>query len=245
MRRLHGPDGCPWDREQTHESLRPHLLEEAYELLEAIDSGETEAIAEELGDVLLQVLMHTAVAERLDEFELGDVVSRIANKLIARHPHVFADATAETAEDVRAGWENLKRQERPDRSRLDGVPTTLPALAESQTIQGRARRAGFDWPDIDGALEKLAEEIAELRQATSDAHREEEFGDVLFVMAHLAQTMGVNGEQALRRANSKFRRRFGQMERWAAEQSTELDDLDLEALDELWERAKALERGQL
>ena len=245
IRRLHGPEGCPWDREQTHESLRPHLLEEAYELLEAIDSGKAEPIAEELGDVLLQVLMHAAVAERLGEFELGDVVSRIAAKLIARHPHVFADATAETAEDVRENWDVLKQKERPNRSRLDGVPASLPALSESQTIQGRARRAGFDWPDIHGPLEKLSEEIAELALAETEKDREEEFGDVLFVIAHIAQTMGVDGEQALRRANGKFRRRFGLVERWAMEESLDLNELDIAALDELWERAKASERGQL
>ena len=245
IRRLHGPDGCPWDREQTHESLRPHLIEEAYELLEAIDSGKAEAIAEELGDVLLQVLMHAAVAERLGEFELGDVISRIATKLVARHPHVFADATAKTAEDVRESWEVLKQKERRDRPRLEGVPTTLPALAESQTIQGRARRAGFDWPDIHGPLEKLSEEIAELALAETEKDREEEFGDVLFVIAHIAQTMGVDGEQALRRANGKFRRRFGFVEEAAREQSLDLNALDIEARDELWERAKASERGQL
>ena len=245
VRRLHGPDGCPWDYEQTHESLRPHLLEEAYELLEAIDSGEAEAVAEELGDVLLQVLMHAAVAERLGEFTLDDVVTRIAAKLVARHPHVFGDASAETAEEVRANWEDLKRRERPGRSLLAGVPATLPALAESQTLQGRARRVGFDWPDIHGPLDKLAEEIAELALAETDADREEEFGDVLFVLAHIAQTLGVDGEQALRRANAKFRRRFGLVEGWAAEQSLDLAALELEALDQLWERAKASERGLL
>ncbi len=245
IRRLHGPDGCPWDREQTHESLRPHLLEESYELLEAIDSGEAESIAEELGDVLLQVLMHAAVAERLGEFEFGDVYSRIASKLVARHPHVFADGTAETAEDVRESWDVLKQKERPEGSRLDGVPTTLPALAESQTIQGRARRAGFDWPDINGPLEKLAEEIAELALAETEADREEEFGDVLFVIAHIAARMGVDGEQALRRANGKFRRRFGLVEQYATERSLDLNETRIEGLDELWERAKASERGEL
>ena len=245
IRRLHGPEGCPWDREQTHESLRPHLLEEAYELLEAIDSDDSEAIAEELGDVLLQVLMHSAVAERLGEFEFGDVYSRIASKLLVRHPHVFADATAETAEDVRENWEVLKQKERPNKPRLEGVPATLPALAESQTIQGRARRAGFDWPDIHGPLEKLSEEIAELALAETEKDREEEFGDVLFVMAHIAATMGIDGEQALRRANGKFRRRFGFVERLAAEESLDLNEMAIGALDELWERAKADERGEL
>lgn len=245
VRRLHAPDGCPWDREQTHASLRPHLLEETYELLEAIDAGAGAAIAEELGDVLLQVLMHAAVAERLGEFTLGDVIAGIAAKLVARHPHVFADGAAETAEEVRAGWEGLKRRERPDRSRLAGVPATLPALAEAQTLQGRARRAGFDWPDIEGPLDKLAEEIGELARAETDAEREDEFGDVLFVAATIAERLGVDGEQALRRANAKFRRRFTHMEREADDDALELESLDLAALDRLWERAKAAERGRL
>lgn len=245
VRRLHAPDGCPWDREQTHESLRPHLLEEAYELLEAIDAGEARAIAEELGDVLLQVLMHAAVAERLDEFALGDVIAGIAAKLVARHPHVFAGGAAETADDVRDAWEGLKRRERPDRSRLAGVPATLPALAGSQTLQQRARRAGFDWPDMDGPLEKLAEEIGELARAETDRDREDEFGDVLFVTAHIAQRLGVDAEQALRRANAKFRRRFAHVEREAAAERVELDALDAAALDRLWERAKAAERARL
>ncbi len=243
VRRLHAPDGCPWDREQTHASLRPHLLEETYELLEAIDAGGANAIAEELGDVLLQVLMHAAVAERQGEFTLGDVIAGIAAKLVARHPHVFADGAAETAEEVRAGWEALKRRERPDRSRLAGVPATLPALAESQTLQGRARRAGLDWPDVEGPLDKLAEEIGEFARAETDEEREDEFGDVLFVAANIAQRLGVDGEQALRRANAKFRQRFTHMEREAAAGGRELEALDLPALNRLWDRAKEAGRG--
>ncbi len=245
IRRLHGPEGCPWDQEQTHESLRHHLLEESYELLEAIDSEQTDAIAEELGDVLLQVLMHAAIGERLGEFTFGDIYSGIATKLIARHPHVFAEEEAETAEDVRNSWEKLKQKERPNRSRLEGVPSTLPALAESQTIQGRAQRAGFDWPDIQGPLEKLSEEITELALADTKKEREEEFGDILFVIANIGAKMGIDSEQALRRANSKFRRRFGLLEQWATEQSLNLTEMEITALDQLWERAKASERAEL
>jgi tetrapyrrole methylase family protein / MazG family protein len=239
--RLHAPDGCPWDREQTHESLRPHLLEESYEALEAIDSGDRARLTEELGDVLLQVLMHAAVAERLDEFTFADVSEHIARKLIRRHPHVFGDGTANNADEVYQNWEALKQKEKPQTSILDGVPATLPALAASQSIQGRARRIGFDWPDIEGPLEKLAEEIGEFARAGNADEREDEFGDVLFVVANIAQRLGIDAEQALRRANDKFRRRFGIVERLAAEAGQDLKELDLAGLDRLWDRAKLLE----
>ncbi len=242
IERLHAPNGCPWDREQTHESLRPHLLEESYEALQAIDARDPEQLTEELGDVLLQVLMHAAVAERLDEFTYADVNEHIARKLIRRHPHVFGEARVENAEDVYQNWEALKKQEKPRASILEGVPATLPALAASQSIQGRARRIGFDWPDIEGPLEKLREEIGEFARAEGEADREDEFGDVLFVIANIAQRLGVDAEQALRRANEKFRRRFGRLEQLAAEKAIDLKALDLAGLDALWELAKAEER---
>lgn len=241
VRRLNGPEGCPWDREQTHATLRPHLLEEAYEALEAIDRGDPAALEEELGDLLLQVLMHAAVAEREGTFQLGDVVERIARKLIRRHPHVFGGAVAETAEEVYRNWEALKQQEKPRASILDGVPRTLPALAASQAIQGRARRVGFDWPDVEGPLEKLAEEVGELARAGAGPEREGEFGDVLFTLVNIADRLGVDAEQALRRANEKFRQRFGEVERLAKERGLDLRELDLEALDRLWDEAKAAE----
>lgn len=239
IERLHAPDGCPWDREQTHATLRPHLLEESYEALEAIDRDDPTALTEELGDVLLQVLMHAAVAERLDEFTLGDVVEHIARKLIRRHPHVFGEGTAATAEEVYQNWEALKQREKPRQSILDGVPGTLPALAASQSIQGRARRIGFDWPDIEGPLEKLREEIDELAHSTDAAEREDEFGDILFVAVNIADHLGIDAEQALRRANQKFRRRFGEVERLAGERGLDLKELDLAGLDGLWDEAKA------
>ena len=242
IERLHGPDGCPWDREQTHESLRPHLLEEAYEALEAIDAGDPETLAEELGDVLLQVLMHAAVAEREEEFTFADVTEQIAQKLIRRHPHVFGETSAKTADEVYQNWEALKQAEKPRSSILEGVPATLPALAASQSIQGRARRIGFDWPDIEGPLEKLAEEIREFARAEAgDGDREDEFGDILFVIANIAQHLDVNAEQALRRANEKFRVRFGRLEALAAERGLDLKELDLAGLDSLWDEAKAQE----
>ena len=239
VRRLNASDGCPWDREQTHESLRPHLLEESYEVLTAIDAGEPEQIAEELGDLLLQVLMHAAVGEREGTFSLGDVTEGIATKLIRRHPHVFADGEARTSAEVYQNWETLKKAEKARDSVLDGVPPALPALAASQSIQGRARRAGFDWPDIEGPLAKLQEEIGEFARAQGAAEREDEFGDILFVLANVAQRLGVDAEQALRRANEKFRRRFGEVERLAAVRGVELTSLDLAGLDLLWDEAKA------
>ena len=239
--RLHAPDGCPWDREQTHRSLRPHLLEESYEALEAIDSGDLERLVEELGDVLLQVTMHTAVAERLGEFTFGDVSEHIARKLIRRHPHVFGEAVAHSAEDVRQSWEELKKAEKPAGSILEGIPATLPALAASQTIQGRARRVGFDWPDVEGPLEKLVEEVEEFARAEGEHDREDEFGDILFVLANVSQRLGIDAEQALRLANEKFRRRFLKLEEIAASRALDLKSMDLAALDAIWDEAKAVE----
>ena len=241
IERLHAPDGCPWDREQTHASLRPHLLEESYEALEAIDSGDPDRLTEELGDVLLQVMMHAAVGEREGEFSFADVAEHITRKLVSRHPHVFGDTAVESAAEVYQNWEALKQKEKPRESILEGVPATLPALAASQSIQGRARRIGFDWPDIEGPLEKLAEEIGEFARAGNANEREDEFGDVLFVVANIAQRLDIDAEQALRRANEKFRRRFGIVERLAKEEGQDLKALDLAGLDALWDRAKELE----
>lgn len=244
--RLNAPNGCPWDREQTHVSLRPHLLEEAYETLEAIDGGDPAKLAEELGDVLLQVLMHAEVGEREGSFTLGDVTEHITTKLIRRHPHVFGDTAVDSAEEVAQNWEALKKQERPDGSILDGVPSTLPALAASQSIQGRARRIGFDWPDVGGILEKLAEEMQEFATAPDAANREEEFGDILFVLACVAEHYNLDSEQALRMANEKFRKRFGLMETYARHENRELKDMSIDEMNELWEKAKAeLRAGQL
>lgn len=241
--RLHAPNGCPWDRQQTHESLKPHLLEETYEVLDAIEAGEPARLAEELGDLLLQILMHEAVARRLHEFTLGDVTQAIARKLIRRHPHVFGTSTAQTAEEVERSWEELKAAERGESSILDGVPRSMPALAASQVMQGRARRLGFDWPDIEGPLEKLLEEVREFTRSENADEREDEFGDILFVLANISQRLGIDAEAALRRANEKFRRRFGRVETLAREQGLDLRALDLAALDALWEEAKRAEEG--
>lgn len=239
IERLHAPDGCPWDREQTHESLRHHLLEEAYEALDAIDRGDPSSIAEELGDVLLQVLMHGAVGEREGTFTFGDIAEHITLKLVRRHPHVFGDVQASSAEEVYQNWEALKQVERPEGSILDGVPRTLPALAASQSIQGRARRVGFDWPDIEGPLDKLVEEVREFAHAATAGEREEEFGDILFVLANIGERLGIDTEQALRGANDKFRSRFGYIETTARERQIELTSMNLQELDVLWNEAKA------
>jgi len=239
IERLHGPEGCPWDREQTHASLRPHLLEESYETLEAIDSGDPARLTEELGDLLLQVLMHAAVAEREQTFTLADVTEHIARKLVRRHPHVFGETEARTSEEVYRNWEALKQAEKPQSSILEGIPASLPSLAASQSIQGRARRIGFDWPDIEGPLEKLVEEVGEFARAQNAGEREDEFGDVLFVIANIAQRLGIDAEQALRGANDKFRRRFGRLEVIASGEGLDLHAMDLPSLDALWDRAKA------
>lgn len=233
--------GCPWDVAQTHESLRKYLLEETYEVLGAIDARDPAALAEELGDLLLQVFEHVAVARREDTFSMGDVTEKLTRKLIHRHPHVFGDAALRTATEVEGAWEGLKKKEKPaGTSVLDGVPLALPSLQASQSMQSRARKTGFEWPDISGALDKLAEEIQEFAEADGDAAaREDEFGDILFVLAGIAQRLGIDAEQALRLSNTKFRARFTLVEKYAIEDATPLDTLDLDGLNRLWARAKA------
>ncbi len=244
---LQSENGCPWDREQDHTSLRQHLLEECYELLEAIDNqkpAQFENIIEELGDVLLQVLMHGAIAERLGEFTLSDITTGISEKLIARHPHVFSEPRKTTKADVEANWETLKQKEHPEQSALASIPKTLPALAAAQTIQNRARIAGFDWPDMKGPLEKLSEEIEELTAADTDADRTEEFGDILFTLVGIAQRLGINTEQALRISNSKFEKRFKNIETLARERQIEFSNMNLPELDALWNEVKKSEQNK-
>jgi tetrapyrrole methylase family protein/MazG family protein len=252
--RLRQPDGCPWDREQTHASLRNHLLEEAYEVYDALGDGPaTPALAGELGDLLLQIVLHAQLAAEEDVFDLTDVWAAIAAKIVRRHPHVFADAEARTASDVNRQWERIKAAERADaeaagdptgpRSALDGISRSLPALAASQEMQERAANLGYDWPSTDGVLEKVTEELAELRAATSDAERAEELGDLLFVLTNIGRREGIEVEAALRAANEKFRRRFRRVERIAAERRVALRDLSFEQLDEMWDAAKAEERA--
>jgi MazG family protein len=256
--RLREPDGCPWDREQTHTSLRKHLLEEAYEVYDALEAGATPELAGELGDLWLQVVLHAQLAAEAGIFDLADVQVAIASKIVRRHPHVFGDAVARTASDVNRQWERIKADERaaaaadagPDasgaaavsKSALDGISASLPALAASQEMQERAANLGYDWPSIDGVLDKVAEEAEELRQAATDAERAEEFGDLLFVLVNVGRRRGIEAEAAVRAANAKFKRRFASVERGAAAQGVALRDLDFAALDALWDAAKAEEK---
>jgi tetrapyrrole methylase family protein / MazG family protein len=256
--RLRRPDGCPWDREQTHQSLRKHLLEEAYEVYDALEAGATPDLAEELGDLFLQIILHAQLAAEAGVFDLTDVQAALATKIVRRHPHVFGDAEARTAGDVNRQWERIKADERattkeagvPDgavaksKGALDGISGSLPALAASQEMQERASNIGYDWPSIEGVLDKVIEETEELREAEAagdDAGWTEEFGDLLFVLVNVARKRGVDAEAAMRAANAKFRRRFGSVERQAAAQGVELRALDFPALDALWDRAKAEE----
>jgi MazG family protein len=256
--RLRAPDGCPWDREQTHASLRKHLLEEAYEVYDALADGATPALAGELGDLLLQVVLHAQLAAEAGVFDLADVQAAIATKIVRRHPHVFGEAEARTAADVNRQWERIKADERADaageggegaggRGALDGISGSMPGLAASQEMQERAAAIGYDWPSLEGVLDKVVEEIDELREAASATHPDpaawaEEFGDLLFVLVNVARKRGVEAEAAMRAANDKFRRRFGRVEVLAAERGVALRDLDFAALDDLWDTAKAEER---
>ena len=259
--RLRRPDGCPWDREQTHESLRKHLLEETYEVYDALESGATPGLAEELGDLLLQVILHAQLAAEAGIFDLADVQASIARKIVRRHPHVFGDATAATAADVSRQWERIKADERDaatdlatdlagdgivpeSKGALDGISRSLPALAAGQEMQERAAAIGYDWPDIDGVLAKVAEELAELAAAPDATNRREEFGDLLFVIVNVGRRLGIETEGALRAANDKFRGRFRRVERMVAERGVAIRDLDFDTLDTLWDAAKAEERDQ-
>ena len=240
--RLRGPNGCPWDREQTHPSLKRHLLEESYEVMEAIDQDDPKRLTEELGDVLLQVLFHAQIAGEDGKFTMGDVLESLQDKLVRRHPHVFGDTGVKDARDVEVLWERLKQDE--DRAHRHGsllgeVPIEMPALAYSQLIQDRASRSGFDWESMDGVLEKVTEEVSEIQDAASEEARAREFGDLLLVLVNLGRWQGIHMEDALRRANSRFYRRFAEMERLCRERSLSFPDLPLDHKQRLWQEAKA------
>jgi len=237
--KLRSPEGCPWDREQTHASIKGNLIEEAYEVLEAIDEQDMEKLCEELGDLLMQIVLQSQMASEDEDFEISDVVRKINEKLIRRHPHIFGDAKAADAQQVIAKWEALKREEgKGGESILDGVPKDMPSLAYSQAIQRRAARVGFDWKDVDGVIEKLAEEVAELKAATEHQQRVQEFGDLLFTLANVARRLDIDLEGALRRANERFYRRFSYMEQVCKKKGIALESLPLEEQDALWDEAK-------
>jgi tetrapyrrole methylase family protein/MazG family protein len=275
--RLRAPDGCPWDREQTHASLAKHLIEEAWELHDAIAALESASeaerpraaadLAEELGDVLLQVVLHSQIAQERGDFDLADVQDGLVRKIVRRHPHVFGEASAATTRDVQRNWEAIKAGERAaagegekTKGALDGVSRGLPALSASRELQDRASAVGYDWPTLDGVRAKISEELAELDEALAEAghpdqitstqassaaalaHAQEELGDVLAVIVNLGRRSGIDAEAALRGANDKFRRRFGDVERRAAARGISLKDADFTTLDALWDEAKAAER---
>jgi MazG family protein len=246
MARLRAPGGCPWDREQTFDSIKKYTLEETYEVLDAIDRRAWTDLREELGDFLLQAVFYAQMASDEGLFSIGDSLDAINQKLIRRHPHVFGEETAETGSDVKKRWDEIKAGERRLKSEtapglLDTVPRALPALVEAQQITSRAAGAGFDWDGIDGVLEKLHEELAEFEEArtkASHAELEDELGDLLFVIVNLARFVKVDPEQALRATNSKFRRRFAHIERRLGAQGREVSGTAMEALEALWQEAK-------
>ncbi|MBT4511509.1 MAG: nucleoside triphosphate pyrophosphohydrolase [Chloroflexi bacterium] len=243
--KLRSPDGCPWDRKQTHESLKPYLIEEAYETLQTLDDGDTEKLCEELGDLLLQIGLHAQIAEESGEFEMSDILRHINEKLIRRHPHVFGDVEVADENEVRLNWEEIKRSEgKVEKSLLDGIPKGIPALAYSQIMQQRASRIGFDWNNIDGVLDKVSEELEEIRQAETHQERVHEFGDLVMALANAARWMEIDLESALRQANERFYERFAYMEETSENRGICMNGLPIDDLDALWEEAKKnLEKG--
>jgi tetrapyrrole methylase family protein/MazG family protein len=240
---LRAPEGCPWDREQTHESLRAHLLEEAYEAIDAIDAAIPARMAEEFGDLLLQILLHAQIASEAGEFAITDVLRGIYAKIVRRHPHVFGDLQVDGVGGVLKNWEALKAAEREkegngEKGVLDSVPMALPALIQAQEYQDRAARVGFDWPQIDGVLEKIVEEIGEVRAAADERQLAAELGDLFFALVNLARWKKVDAESALRGTNTRFRQRFAFIEKGAREQGRQVSDLSLEEMESLWQAGK-------
>jgi MazG family protein len=255
MSTLRGPNGCPWDKEQDAHTLKPMLVEEVYEVLEAIDNEDAEGTAEELGDLLLHIVFQAQLGKELNRFDINTVIQKICDKLVRRHPHVFGNETAGTPEQVIKNWEAIKAQEKAEkltnrtpeqRSLLEGIPSKLPAIHEAHQISARAARVGFDWPDIGGVFAKLQEEVQELNEVISEDNRqvnddrlEDEVGDMLFTMVNIARYLKVDSESALKRANRKFKSRFQHMEGELARLGKSFDDTSLTELEALWQRAKA------
>lgn len=242
---LRAPDGCPWDKEQTHQTLRKHLLEESYETISAMDANSTNEMREEFGDLLLQIVLNAQIGSEAGEFNSTQVIKHIYDKIIRRHPHVFGDLKLDGVEGVLQNWEKLKEKERGDKKEskgiLDGVPLVLPALTQAQEYQDRAARVGFDWKEIDGVLDKVREEIEEIKKADSDFELASEIGDLFFVLVNLARWKYVDAESALRGTNMKFKKRFSYVEKRAKEQDKKLTDMTLEEMDLLWTEAKTKE----
>jgi tetrapyrrole methylase family protein/MazG family protein len=242
---LRAPEGCPWDKEQTHRSLRPHLLEEAFETLQALDEDDMGKLREELGDLLLQIVLHAQIATEAGTFTMAEAIASINDKIIRRHPHVFGSLNVQDVDQVLHNWEALKEGERDSEEHggglMEGVPKTLPALAQAWELQSRAARVGFDWPEVEGVIEKIAEEIQEIRGAQDPRAQESEVGDLLFALANYARWLGVDPESALREANTRFRRRFASIEAEAQKAGRALSEMSLKELEALWQIAKGEE----
>ena len=242
MSALRGENGCPWDKEQTRESLKPFIVEEAYEVLEAIDERKPEAIREELGDLLFQIVFQCQIAKEREEFDMSDVIDKIGKKMVARHPHVFGDADYKTSAEVLVHWEEQKKREGKQReSVLDGIPKELPSLLRAHRLQDRASRVGFDWERVEDVLPKLDEELNEFRDALKRQRTDEiedELGDIFFVLVNISRFVGINPEDALRKTISKFISRFRYIEMAAADRGKTLSDMTLSEMDALWDEAK-------
>jgi len=253
MATLRGPNGCPWDKQQDFNSLKPMLVEEVYEVLEAVENNDPEGLSEELGDLLLHVVFNAQLGKEAGTFDIDTVIQKISQKLIRRHPHVFGEESASTAEEVIKNWETIKAQEKAEklksrtpeqRSLLEGIPSKLPAIHEAHQISSRAARVGFDWRDVEGIFDKLQEEVQELKEVLSgddERHRErleDEIGDMLFVIVNIARYLKIDSESALKRANRKFKSRFQYMEMELANQGKTLEEASLEEMEALWQKAK-------
>jgi len=246
METLRGEGGCPWDREQTAESLKPYLIEETYEVIEAIETGDPESLEEELGDLLLQVIFHAILAREKGEFDISSVLENLAEKLMGRHPHVFGDVKdVQNSEDVVKHWEAIKGGEKNHSSVLSGVPRALPALLQARRIQEKAKRVGFDWSNVAPVWEKVKEEWGEFEEACEKGDKSgmtREFGDLLFALVNLSRFLGIDAEDALRQCNFRFIDRFSHMERSLKEKGVDLDKVGLDVMDKYWEEAKKLEK---
>lgn len=247
MKRLRGEGGCPWDRAQTIESIKPFLVEECYEAIEAIENGDPQKIQEELGDLLYQIIFLAQIGEEEKKFDIGDVLNAISQKMIRRHPHVFSDETAKDIPEVLAKWEKIKQEEqgngkgKKDSSVLDGIPKGLPAMTYAHRVQAKAARTGFDWTRIEEVLEKLDEEILEFKEALGKGDIDRcgsEFGDIIFTLINISRFLGLDPEGQLRKATARFDKRFRLMEKMALQRGQSIDELDLAGMDSLWESAK-------